>query len=59
MLRAMTGSERFADIQERYRQYLLSRIEEDGLFYCKIGPQRPWDNSSPEDTANIDRKSVV
>ena len=53
MLRAMTGSDRFTDIQERYRQYLLDCIEEDGLFYCKIGPQRPWDNSSPEDTANI------
>ena len=53
MLRAMTGSGKFADLQERYRQYLLSCIEEDGLFYCQIGPQRPWDNSSPEDTANI------
>ena len=53
MLRAMTGSNLFLDIQQRYRQYLLSCIEEDGLFYSKIGPQRPWDNSSPEDTANI------
>jgi hypothetical protein len=53
MLRTMTGSDRFLDIQDRYRQYLLSCIEEDGLFYCKISPQRPWDNSSPEDTANI------
>ena len=53
MMRAMTGSDRFRDIQERYRQYLLSCIEEDGLFYCKIGPKRPWDTSSPEDYANI------
>jgi hypothetical protein len=53
MLRAMTGSAKFTVIQERYREYLLSCIEEDGLFYCKIGPQRPWDSSSPEDTANI------
>jgi hypothetical protein len=32
---------------------MLTCIEEDGLFYCKIGPQRPWDKSSPEDYANI------
>jgi hypothetical protein len=53
MLRAMTGSDQFQDIQERYRRYLLSCIEGDGLFYSKIGPQRPWDTSSPEDYANI------
>ena len=31
----------------------LSCLESDGLFYCKIGPDRPWDKSSPEDWANI------
>ena len=33
--------------------YLISCLGEDGLFYCKIGPDRPWDTSSPEDWANI------
>lgn len=53
MLRAMTGSDQFQDLQERYRRYMLSCIQDDGLFYCKIGPERPWDTSSPEDYANI------
>jgi hypothetical protein len=53
MMRAMTDSQVHRDMQERYKQYMLSCIEEDGLFYCKIGPQRPWDKSSPEDYANI------
>ena len=33
--------------------YLVSCLGEDGLFYCKIGPERPWDTSSPEDWANM------
>jgi Beta-L-arabinofuranosidase, GH127 len=53
MMRAMTGSQLHEDMEARYKQYMLSCIEEDGLFYCKIGPQRPWDTSSPEDYANI------
>ena len=53
MLRVMTGSNRFQDVQDRYAKYLLGSIEEDGLFYAKIGPARPWDKSSPEDYANI------
>jgi hypothetical protein len=53
MLRAMTGGDSFQDVEERYRRYMLSCIEEDGLFYCKIGAQRPWDKTSPEDYANI------
>ncbi len=53
LLRAMTGSDRFMDLEERYRRYMLNCIAEDGLFYCKIGPERPWDTSSPEDYANI------
>jgi hypothetical protein len=53
LLRAMTGSDQFLDLQERYRQYMLRCIQDDGLFYCTIGPERPWDTSSPEDYANI------
>jgi hypothetical protein len=53
MLRVMTGSDRFQDVQDRYAKYLLGSIEEDGLFYAKIGPARQWDKSSPEDYANI------
>ena len=33
--------------------YLMSCLGEDGLFYCKIGPERPWDTASPEDWANM------
>jgi hypothetical protein len=33
--------------------YLISCLGEDGLFYCRIGPDRPWDTSSPEDWANM------
>jgi hypothetical protein len=53
MLRAMTGSDAFQELQDYYRRYMLSCIAEDGLFYCKIGLERPWDTSSPEDYANI------
>jgi hypothetical protein len=53
MMRAMTGSDLYADIERRYRDYMLGSIEDDGLFYAKIGPERPWDKTSPEDYANI------
>jgi hypothetical protein len=53
MMRVMTGSDAFQDLQQRCARYLLSSIGEDGLFYCKIGSARPWDTSSPEDYANI------
>ena len=33
--------------------YLISCLGDDGLFYCRIGPDRPWDTTSPEDWANI------
>ena len=42
-----TGSRRCVD-------YLASCIEEDGLFYCKIGPDPPMGQyQPPEDWANI------
>ncbi len=53
MLRAMTGSDQNADIEARYNQYMLSSLGEDGLFYTRITPKRPWDQTSPEDYANI------
>jgi hypothetical protein len=53
MMRVMSGSDLYADLEKRHTEYLLSCIADDGLFYCKIGPERPWDNSSPEDYANI------
>jgi hypothetical protein len=53
MMRLMSGSDLYADLEKRHSEYLVSCIQDDGLFYCKIGPERPWDNSSPEDYANI------
>jgi hypothetical protein len=53
MMRLMSGSDLYADLEKRHTEYMVSCIEDDGLFYCKIGPERPWDNSSPEDYANI------
>jgi hypothetical protein len=53
MMRAMTGSDLYADIERRYHDYMLGSIGDDGLFYAKIGPERPWDRTSPEDYANI------
>ena len=41
MARAMTGGDSFQDMEERYRRFLLSCIGDDGLFYCKVGAQRP------------------
>jgi hypothetical protein len=53
MMRAMTGSDLYTDIERRYRDYMLRSIGGDGLFYAKIGPERPWDKTSPEDYANV------
>ncbi len=52
MTRAMTGSDLHEDVQRRYISYLVSCIDKDGLFYSRVGPERPWDKA-PEDWANI------
>ena len=49
----MTGISLDESGARRCVDYLASCLGEDGLFYCKIGPDRPWDTSSPEDWANM------
>lgn len=53
MMSLMTGKSIQDAGCQRAVDYLVSCLGDDGLFYCKIGPDRPWDNSSPEDWANI------
>ncbi len=49
----MSGIDLDASGSRRPVNYLISCLGDDGLFYCKIGPDRPWDTASPEDWANI------
>ena len=44
LLRIMSGSEEYVDLEARYREAMLSRIEE-GLYWDFYTPQRPWRNS--------------
>jgi len=53
MMRLMTGGNLYNDIERQYRDYMIRSIAKDGFFYAKIGPDRPWDKTSPEDYANV------
>jgi hypothetical protein len=53
MMSLMTGKSLEETGCQRAVDYLVSCLGDDGLFYCKIGPDRPWDTTSPEDWANI------
>ncbi len=53
MMSVMTGVDLNHGKPRKAIDYLVSCLGEDGLFYCKIGPERPWDTSSPEDWANM------
>ncbi len=53
MMSVMTGADLKGSPGRKIIDYLLSCLGEDGLFYAKIGPDRPWDKSSPEDWANL------
>lgn len=53
MMSAMTGIDLKKSAAKKPTDYLLSCLGSDGLFYCKIGPDRPWDKTSPEDWANM------
>ena len=44
LLRIMSGSKEFLDLESRYREAMLSRIR-DGLYWDYYTPQRPWRNS--------------
>ncbi len=53
LMSLMTGINLKTSAARKQIDYMLASIGEDGLFYARIGPDRPWDNSSPEDYANI------
>ena len=54
LCRYMSGSTAQQDIEQCAVEYIVSCLgKDDGLFYNLIGPERPWDKSSPEDWANI------
>ncbi|MBI2841770.1 MAG: hypothetical protein HYX78_00050 [Armatimonadetes bacterium] len=53
MTSLMTGIDLKKSPGRKVVDYLVSCLGEDGLVYSKIGPDRPWDTSSPEDWANL------
>jgi hypothetical protein len=44
MMRLMCGSSQYADVEAGQRAELVSRIE-DGLYWNRVDPARPWRNS--------------
>ncbi len=42
MMRVMTGSDRFLDVERGMMDAMLSLIAEDGLYYAPALPSRPW-----------------
>lgn len=44
LMRIMCGSEQYAELEGAFRDTLLSRID-DGLYWDRYTPRRPWRNS--------------
>ncbi len=44
LMRVMSGSDEFAGLEAQFRAALRSRIE-DGLYWDRYSPKRPWRNS--------------
>jgi hypothetical protein len=44
LMRVMSGSTHGLELEERYRAAILSRLE-DGLYWDRVDPRRPWRNS--------------
>ncbi|MFN8008216.1 MAG: glycoside hydrolase family 127 protein [Terriglobia bacterium] len=42
MMRIMSGDDKNLDIEAGMMNAMVSSLGEDGLFYVKAGPQRPW-----------------
>lgn len=53
MMMTMTGSNKFNESFNGLKNLLVSWIDDDGLLYCPVGPERPWDTVAPEDYANV------
>jgi hypothetical protein len=44
LMRVMSGSAQHLDLERQYRAAILSRVE-DGLYWDRCDPRRPWRNS--------------
>ncbi|MBI2502949.1 MAG: hypothetical protein HYW07_06910 [Candidatus Latescibacteria bacterium] len=44
LMRLMSGSDQYAELEHRFRQSILSRVDE-GLYWDRVDPRRPWRNS--------------
>ncbi len=53
MMMEMTGNTDFQKEFLALKKLLVSWIDDDGLLYCRVGKERPWDNVAPEDYANV------
>ena len=53
MMLVMTGNEEYNKSLNGLKNLLLSWIDNDGLIYCPVGPNRPWDNVCPVDWGNV------
>jgi hypothetical protein len=47
LMRLMSGSEQYLDLEAQYRQAMRSRVQ-DGLYWDFYTPKRPWRNSYSE-----------
>lgn len=52
MMRVMCGSDLNLDVEVAMMKVLLSNIAEDGLYYARARPDRPW-HGATEDFANV------
>ena len=44
LMRIMSGSDQHANLERRFRDALLGRVD-DGLYWDRVNPRRPWRNS--------------
>ena len=44
LMRIMSGSDQYADLERRFRDAVLSRVD-DGLYWDRVNPRRPWRNA--------------
>lgn len=44
LMRLMSGSHLYADLERQYCESILSRVD-DGLYWDRVNPRRPWRNN--------------
>ncbi len=47
LMRVMSGSDQYADLERGFRDSILGRVDE-GLYWDRVNPRRPWRNSYSE-----------